>query len=163
MNQTETLRAKFAELSTETLCNMWATEARAKWAEDILREDLLARGIARGELDDIEFHREEIATNLPPSPRDTLWKFGYVGRMAAIAGSVAAYFLFHSLFGTRAATYAMASVFAIYTVILVRRVFFQSQFRASGTVKFAMTWQCLEAVLILFGIIIIAATLPSHA
>jgi len=163
MSQTEALRERFAGLSTETLRDMWATEARAEWAESLLRDELLARGIARAELDDVASHREEIAKSAPPSARDTLWKFGFVGRMVALASTAISYFLFSSLFGTRVGTYSMAAVFAVYVVILIRRVFFQSRFRVSGGATVAMIWQSFEAVLILFALVVLAATLPLHA
>jgi len=163
MSQVETLRARFADLSTETLRDMWAAEARADWAENVLREELLARGVARAELDDVASNREEIARSAPPSARDTLWKFGFIGRMAALASTAIAYFLFSSLFGTRIGTCSMAAVFAVYVVILIRRVFFQSQFRVSGGATLAMIWQSFEAVLILFALVVLAATLPLHA
>jgi len=163
MNQSETLRERFSGLNTQTLRDMWAAEARTEWAENILREELLERGVSKEELDDIATRREEIAKNAPPSARDTLWKFGFVGRMAALAAAVVAYVLFKLLFGSRAGTYAMTVVFAIYTVILVRRVSSQLQVNVSGRATFAMIWQCVEAVVISLAFIVFAATLPSYA
>jgi hypothetical protein len=159
MSQTDALRASFSDLSTATLRDLWATEARAEWAESILREELLARDVSRAELDDVAARREEIAKNVPPSARDTLWKFGVVGRMAALVSTGIAFGLFDSLFGKRVGAYAMAAVFAVYVTILIRRVFFQSKFRISGGATFAMIWQSGEAVLILCGLFVLAATL----
>lgn len=162
MNQTEALRQKYSDLTTETLRELWANGSRADWAEMVLRDELIARGIAPSELEQIAKRREEIASSAPPSVRDTIWKFGFVGRMVAIASTFIAFILFNSLFGKRVAAYAMVFVFAIYVVILVRRVFFQSQFRIPGGATFAMIWQSAEAVLILLALVVLAVTLPKY-
>ena len=160
MSQIEALRARFSDLDTETLREMWATEARVEWAEKVLREELLARGVSSAELDNVASRREDIAKSAPPSTRDTLWKYGVVGRGAALFAAMAAFFLFRSLAGTHAGMYAMAVVFAVYVVVLIRRVLFQSRFRTSGGATSAMVWQCFEAVLILVAFVVIAASLP---
>ena len=163
MNQAEVLRKSFSEFNITALRELWATEARVEWAENVLREELLARGVSSAELDDVASRRQEIAESAPPSARDTLWKYGFVGRAVALVSAMVSFFLFNSLFGTRVGAYAMAIVFAFYVLVLIRRVFFQSQFRVSGGASFAMTWQCIEAVLVLLVFIFLAVTLPSHA
>ena len=162
MIEVEALRVKFSDLNTATLRDMWATEARASWAETVLREELISRGALATELNDVALRRDEIASSLPPSARDTLWKYGYVGRLIAFTGALAAFLLGHALFGNRVGVCAAIVVLTVYVIVLVRRVFFQSKFAVSGWTRFAMVWQCVEAILFLLVFVLLAAILPTH-
>jgi hypothetical protein len=162
MSEVEVLRAKFSDLNTSTLRDMWATEARASWAEKILREELVSRDVPATELDGVALRRDEIASSAPPSARDTVWKYGYVGRLLAFSSALAAFLLVRALLGARLGVCAAILVFAGYVILLVRRVLFQSQFAVSGWTMFAMVWQCIEAVLFLVGFVLVVVMMPAH-
>ena len=143
------LRDAYADLSTDTLREMWASEARADWAENLLGETLALRGISRAELEAIAARREEITRDTPPLERDTIWKYGVVGRMAAFGGAFLGFGLLNAAFGPRVGVCAFVVAFALYAFVLIRRAFRQSKFRVAGATTFAMIWQCFEAVILL--------------
>lgn len=150
------LRARYSDLNTDTLLDMWSSEARTEWAEKLLREELEGRGISLTELDAVVAHRDEIGKDVPPTTRDTIAFFGFVGRILAICGAVLAYIIANWLFGMRTGLFASAIAFAVYVFVLVRRVSYQMQFRVSGWASFAMIWQSGEAILILIGLTLLA-------
>jgi hypothetical protein len=153
------LRATFAALNAETLRDMWASEARADWAEKLLREELLTRGVSALELNEIAGRRDEIARAKPPSTSDTLWKYGFAGRLIAFGSAVLVFLLVRLFLGVRAALLASTLVFGVYVVILIRRVSAQSRFNTSGWAMAVMLWQCIEAVAILAFFLFAALTI----
>ena len=142
------LRERYSELESDVLRQMWAAEERMPWAEEILRAELIGRGVPADELDAVAVRRSEIARDAPPSMRDTLFGFGVMGRAGAAFLAVVAGNLLGSLLGKRAAIVGVLVVAVAYAVILVIRVRRQSRHPSGALAGAAMVWQCTEACLI---------------
>lgn len=148
MSNETALRERYSVMETEALSTLWRDEERMPWAEAILREELVARGVPAAQLDDIASRREQIARDAPPKLRDTLFGWGVIGRAMTLFVAMAAAQIAGRLFGTRGAIAAAFLVFAVYTTALVVRVSQQMKQPSGVLGGFAMTWQCIEAVFI---------------
>jgi hypothetical protein len=169
MTEQETLaaeaaaRRRFSEISTEALAQMWTTDGRAAWAEAALRDELLGRGYSVQELDDVASRRESIALNAPPSVRDTLWKFGLVGRVAAVVAVSLWTLIAHATHCPGPITFLGAlAVVGAYVYILTRRTSAHAGQDMQVAASFAMQWQLGEAWLILIGMIVVGGLASMH-
>lgn len=54
-------RERFRELDTEALINLWSRDGRESWAEELLKWELLSRGISKEDLEAYAFRRREVA------------------------------------------------------------------------------------------------------
>jgi len=148
-------RQRFSELETDVLREMWSAEGRTEWAETALRDELLERGASAVELEDVAARRAQIAANAPPSARDTLWKYGVVGRGATMFG-IFLWCLFANAFNGsgKLAIVGAVAILGTYVYVLTRRTAAQSQHEVRASASFAIQWQLCEAWLFLIGTII---------
>jgi hypothetical protein len=152
--QMNNLRRRFADMSTEALVELWKEDGRTDWAEQVLREELLSRGVDDGDLDAGLVQRERLAADPLPKMRDSIWKYAIVGRLFAYGGAIVAAIAGISI-GPVICVLAAASVLGFYCYILVQR--YELQRKQSGN---AAVWVLLcggEAfavlmVLLVFGL-----------
>lgn len=150
-------RQRFSELETDALREMWSAEGRTEWAETALREELLERGASVDELEDVAARRAQIAANAPPSARDTLWKYGVVGRGLTMFGIVLWCVIAKALNGSGNLAIAGAvAILGVYVYVLTHRTIAQNKHEVRASASFAIQWQLGEAWLFLIGTIVAA-------
>lgn len=154
-SQIAVARQRFSELETDVLREMWSTEGRTDWAETALREELLERGASADELEDVAARRAQIAANAPPSARDTLWKYGVVGRGATMIGIILWCVLAKVLNDSgKLAIVGAVAILGTYVYVLTRRTTAQNRHEVRASASFAIKWQLCEAWLFLIGTLI---------
>ena len=151
-------RKRLAEVDTDTLKDMWSIDGRTDWAEQALRLELIERGESEQELDAIVMRRGEIAANIPPSARGTLWNYGFVGRILTLAGVTLWLILVRAGHGSGSlAVSGAVAILGIYVYVLTRRTLAQKRHPLTTATSFVMYWQLVGAWLLLVGAIIGAA------
>jgi hypothetical protein len=150
-------RKRFSHIDSDVLKEMWSADGRREWAETALRLELLERGTHAQELDAVALRRADIAVSAPPSAKDTLWKYGVVGRGLTLAGVVLWVLVVHTLHGSGALAVSGALVvLGIYVYVLTRRTAAQRNHPLTAWASFVIHWQLGEAWLILIGTVIAA-------
>ena len=61
MSAFNSARERFRELDTEALINLWSRDGRESWAKELLKWELLSRGISKEDLEAYAFRRREVA------------------------------------------------------------------------------------------------------
>ena len=164
MEQENELRRRFEEMDTPALNALWIKEARLPWAEQILRNELLSRGIEAAHLDQLASRREEIGRSAPPSASETIFGYGFLGRAGTVFIAICVANILSGLFNRKVATVGVLFVVLIYLVVLVRRVSFQLKHPTTGGAAIFMVYQCAEAIVIAAaGVYVLVLTFSSGA
>lgn len=149
LDRREAAFRRYTDMSVDALRELWAKEERTDWAEAALHDALIERGVSSDELDAIVSRRAELAESSPPSTRDTIWKYGFIGRLVAFGCAVAAGAILNRLFGTTASTLGASLVFLAYVLLLGSRVSMHRGQNMRAGVRVWMYWQYIEAIIIM--------------
>lgn len=146
---------RFMDMDLSALQELWAKGGRTDWAEAALRDALIDQGVLAEDLDAVVSRRDDIAADSPPKVRETLWNYGFVGRLTTLVGGIAIGRLIYMLLGYGAMVISVTLVLGSYIAVLYRRQHLHRGQPMSKAARFWINWQYVESIIITVLVIFI--------
>src|SRR5688572_3928376 len=157
LSKEEALRAKLAELETSALLAMWKEQERLPWADEVLRDELVGRGVSPASLQGTAAARDSRTKSGDISTRETIVSFGLIGRMLAIFGALVASRILGGLVGGKAGGLGAMAVLLAYALLLANRLLQHSGRSEDARSRLGITYLWVEVAFLL--LLVAAGTL----
>jgi hypothetical protein len=142
----ERIRARFRDLESAVLLELWQKDERLPPAEAALRSELLERGESAERLDAIAADREALARSRGPSERETILEYGLLARFATMVLVLGLGTMLSNLFGGRVAMVAVGAILLAYVGLSTRRILQQYKAGTSQAGGLLMAYQLVEGI-----------------
>lgn len=157
MADLESVRAHYDSLETDVLLDHWRRGGQLDWAEQLLRSELVARGITEAELDGMADERQAHAVER--QQHQEMFDFGIWGPFVAVLLCLMLGTFMRAVFGFRAAAETVAWIAFVYAMLSVKHAIYLHRNLPEGLPRVYLLSRKVIELLVVAVVIFFAALL----